>query len=395
MGAWLFLIAVALALGATLAAAMLHDPGYVLVAYGGVTVEASLWLTAGAVLALWLLVALAFAIVRRFRASGANVRAWFGRRRGAITQKRARLGTMLLIEERWEEAEDALLKVARKGDGLLADYLAAARAANSGNRLEQRDAVLAEAREALPDVAFLIDLAHSGLMQEAGQWQRSRTLLDTLRGRAPRHPVVLARLQAAFQALGDWDALAELAPSLPADASDGLAVAEVEAWRARLRNSAGSDVAELHARNTWKAMPKRLHEALLVDYAALASPKDAEAALRRAIEKNWTPAWVRRYAELPLAANVGQRRRVAEGWLQSHPDDPELLGALGRLAAADGQLDLASDYLIRSLEKRSDGATLKALAEVAVASNDLQTAVEYYGQIDGSQAETGDRIGAP
>lgn len=377
---WLVLLAAALAVGGLLAAAMLHDPGYLLVAYGDITLETSLWLALGALIALWVTVAVVGSLVRRSRAGGTRLAGWVRRRRSTAVRTRSVQGTMLLAEQRWRDAERVLLEAAEKGDAALADYLGAARAANAGNRFEQRDRILDQARTALPEASFAVDLVRSELQQQGGQWRRSVATLETLRGQAPRHPVVLMRLFEAHRALADWPAVADLANALPSEAGAELDAVQVAVWRARLGSSRHSDDGPVHARNTWKAMPKRLHddEDLLLEYADLGASPDAEAALRQGLQRHWRPSWVRRYGT--LGGDVAKRRKAATGWLADHPDDADLQLTLGRLAVADGDVDQARGYFEASLQARRDAETLVELAELAAESGDQALANGYYKQ---------------
>ena len=377
---WLVLLAAALAVGGVLAAAMLHDPGYVLVAYSDFTMETSLWLALGALIGLWLAVAVVGSLVRRSRSGRVRLAGWVRRRRSTAVRTRSLEGTMLLAEQRWREAEQALLEAAERGDPALADYLGAARAANAGDRFEQRDRILDQAKAALPEASFVVDLTRSELQQHGGQWRRSVATLLTLRSQAPRHPVVLMRLFEAHRALGDWQAVAELANALPSEAGADLDAVQVAVWKARLGSSRHSDDVAQHVRNTWKAMPKRLHddEALLLEYANLAAPPDAEAALRQGVQGHWRSSWVRRYGT--LAGDVAKRRKAAESWLATHPEDADLQLTLGRLALADGEVDQARAHFEDSLRARRDAETLIELAGLAAQSGDHAQANSYYRQ---------------
>ena len=390
---WLVLLAAALAVGGSLAAAMLHDPGYVLVAYSDFTLETSLWLALAVLIALWLAVAGVGSLVRRSRAGGTRLAGWVRRRRYATVRARSVQGAMLLAEQRWRDAEQVLLEAAENGDAALADYLGAARAANAGERYEQRDRILDQAKAALPETAFAVDLIRSELQQQGGQWRRSVATLATLRSQAPRHPVVLMRLFEAHRALADWQAVADLASALPSEADADLEAVQVSVWRARLGGSRHSDDVAHHVRNTWKAMPKRLHddEALLLDYAELAAPSDAEAALRHGLRRHWRASWVRRYGT--LAGDVDRRRKAASGWAAAHPEDADLQLTLGRLATADGEVDQARTHFENSLRARQDAETLIELAGLAARSGDHARANGYYRQALG-ESPGGDSIEA-
>ena len=198
------------------------------------------------------------------------------------------------------------------------------------------------------------------------------------------------RLFEAHRALADWQAVADLANALPSEADADLEPVQVAVWRARLGSSRHSDDSAVHVRNTWKAMPKRLHddEALLLDYADLAAPSDAEAALRQGLQRHWRSAWVRRYGT--LAGDVAKRRKEAGSWRAAHPEDADLELTLGRLAAADGDVDQARTHFEASLHARRDAETLIELAGLADESGDQALANGYY-----REALENSRAGSP
>lgn len=207
---WLIVVFAALALGGLLAALMLRDAGYVLVAYDGATFETSLWF---AVAALSLIAASAYLLGIAWRATargGARLAASRRHRSERTLRARAEHGAMLLLEGRWAEAERPLRETAPRLDVPLLGFVAAARAANGAERFADRDAVLDQAKTALPNAVFVLELMRSELQQQAGQWQASLDTLAGLRREAPRHPLVETRLLAARQALGSGDAAASV-----------------------------------------------------------------------------------------------------------------------------------------------------------------------------------------
>ena len=377
MIAWLVLALLALALGGVLAALLLHDPGYVLIAYADATLETSLWVSLAALLALWFTLAGALFLLRRLMRGGVGARAWFASRRQQSVRQRSLQGAMLLAEGRWREAAKALLAPPATRTPLL-DYFGAAQAANELDDYERRDQTLDRAKEAIPGADFVVELRRAELQQAVAQWRQSVATLAPLRQRAPGHPAVHARLFEAHKALGDWDAVAELAPSLPDDLPVDIQTA---IWRARLGNPPeGVDAAE-HATGVWRAMPRHLHdeEALLLAYVDVLASRDAtaaEAALRTGIKRRWTAAWVLRYGE--IRANPSSQLKTASNWLKHHPADPALLLTLGRLAAEAGELPQAKEHLEASLRAESSAAALAELGNLYAANGEQAAANGYF-----------------
>ena len=371
---FLLLLLLALAIGGAVALFVARDPGYVLVAYNGATLETSVWFALLCAIAFGLALFLISLACRRLLRVRAGVAARGERRARAQAQR----GTMLLAEGRWREAIGALLQSANAGGTPLANYVGAARAANRLGSFDERDAILARAAKALPDAALALELTRAELQQAAGQWPQAVQTYTALRRRTPRHPSVLNGLLAAHRALDDAEAAAELAPDLPAEAVNE---AHIAAWRARLQKNQASAEAAAHARNTCRAMPRKLRdvEALVLAYvdvlAAHGAEDEAEAALRRALKKHWRPSWVLRYGT--IGGDVAKRRSNAEGWLRRHADDVRLLLTLGRLALADNDLPAARKHLLASLDVNPTTATLVEIARLYAAEGDHQAAISH------------------
>ncbi|MDE0659434.1 MAG: hypothetical protein OXI79_07260 [Gammaproteobacteria bacterium] len=377
---FIVLLVVGLGAGAVLAFLMVRDPGYVLVSYDGSTIETSLWFALACLVLLALLVYLLVFLIRRLARSGFAVSGWFRWRRTTKARNRSLTGVMLLAEGRWSDAKRALLESADRVDTPLANLLAAARSANELGEHRERDEILTRARESTPQADFVVELVRAELQQVAGQWARSIATLNALRKQSPQHPLVLKRLLVAHEKVGDYDAVAELAPSLPKDAAPDMATVQAAIWRARFAKCKASANAAEHARKAWKAMPKKLRtdEVIVMDYVdALAdsAPVEAEGVLRRALKKQWREAWILRYGS--VESDPVKQLAIAKQWLKSRPDDPVLLLTLGRLAGWTGNVEEAMSYLEASLESREDADTLAELGRQCSSAGQVEAANDY------------------
>ena len=372
----------ALAIGGAVALFVARDPGYLLVAYDGASLETSVWFALLCAIALALALYCVSFVLRRLLRAGAGVVVWTGDRRATRARAKGQRGAARLAEGRWREAIDDLLASADSGGTPLANYLGAARAANLLASYNERDDILERAATALPDASLAVELTHAELQQAAGQWRQSMRTLTALRDRAPRHATVLKGLLAAHRALDDAEAAARLAPELPS--GEALEEVHLDAWRARLVKSRGSAQAVAHARNTWRAMPRKLRdsEPLVLTYVDVLADHDADAAaeavLRRALKRRWCASWVLRYGTLGGAA--GKRRANAREWLRDHAGDASLLLTLGRIARADGDAAAAREHLLASLEVDAAPATLAEMGRLCAAEGDHQAAASYFEQ---------------
>ena len=374
---WPLLAVAALALGGLLAGLMSSDPGYVLIAFRDATLETSVWFAAATLGAAALMVwAVAFLLRKTMRSANA-LGAWNASRRQRSLRSKAQQGAMLLAEARWQEAVKALPAPGETETSLL-DCFAAARAANEAGDAAMRDRILERTVETNPDAAFVANLMRSELQQAGGEWRASVETLDALQAKVPRHPLVAARLFAAHRALGEWDRVAELAPSLPDDLD---AETQVAIWRSRIARIDGDDAAK-QAQAAWKSVPKALKEdeALVLAYVDVLARHDAnaeaEAVLRRGIKGRWRDAWARRYGTVDGEAEG--MLATARGWLKERPNNADLLLTLGRLAKRCGDASGAKGYLQASVDSQPSADALRELGALNEAQGDAAAAAGYF-----------------
>ena len=374
---WPLLAVAALALGGLLAGLMSSDPGYVLIAFRDATLETSVWFAAAtlgtAALMVW---AVAFLLRKTMRSANA-LGAWNASRRQRSLRSKAQQGAMLLAEARWQEAVKALPAPGGTETSLL-DCFAAARAANEAGDAAMRDRILERTVETHPDAAFVANLMRSELQQAGGEWRASVETLEALQAQSPRHPLVAARLFAAHRALGEWERVAELAPSLPDDLD---AETQVAIWRSRIARIDGDDAAK-QAQAAWKSVPKALKEdeALVLAYVDVLARHDAnaeaEAVLRRGIKGRWRDAWAQRYGTVDGEAEG--MLATAKGWLKERPDNADLLLTLGRLAKRCGDASGAKGYLQASVDSQPSAEALRELGALSEVQGDAAAAAGYF-----------------
>jgi len=93
-------------------------------------------------------------------------------------------------------------------------------------------------------------------------------------------------------------------------------------------------------------------------------------AVEKALAADWDATLVSLYGELPRmeqaerVAEARTRIERAESWLLEHPQDPQLLGALGRLCAQAELWGKAQSYLETSLAFGESRATHLELARL-------------------------------
>ncbi|MDH4041360.1 MAG: heme biosynthesis protein HemY, partial [Gammaproteobacteria bacterium] len=200
-----------------------------------------------------------------------------------------------------------------------------------------------------------------------------------------RYPQALALLQRAYAGLGDAAGLAQLLPLLKKYRvlnAEEVARLETEAYGQALQQAGdGARGATLDSLcDAWHAMPAAVREnpAMIRRYAALLVEMGghalAEKTILHALKHGWDPELVRTYGYLQTD-NVRRQLSRAESWLAAHPEDPQLLLCLGRLAARDKLWGKSRDYFEKSyrLQRSPEicaelGRLLSALGEASIAA---------------------------
>jgi HemY protein len=379
----LFLVALlALVAGVGIVALIETEPGYLLIAYGGYTVESSFWV--GIVLIAALVLAL-YATVRflhRLFSSPASMLSWASERRLRQSSRLTSRGLVNFIEGNWSSARRQLLRGARHSEAPLLNYLIAAR---SSYRLQDPDAMrsqLASAAETDLDAGIAVDLTQAEMQLHAAQYEEALATLVRAGKNAGRHPYVLHLLCRAHEGLGDVEAVTELLPDLrkhrlrPAQEIDAL---EVRVHRTLMTQAVEDDDGAL-LQALWKKAPARLreepgaHVRYLEGLLACGETSLVEKAVVKILRKRWDSALVRLYGHIPRES-AQKPLATAEGWLKQRPDDPDVLLCLGRLALQERLWQRAREYLERSHKLRPSeevclelGRLLAAAGEHAAAS---------------------------
>lgn len=382
------LILVALLLGVGVVAIIETDPGYLLLAYGDYTLESSLWV--GLVLLVLLVLVLygLFALVRRLLGGGQSLAGWWGARRVRKASHLTRRGVINFSQGNWARARRELLRAADGSDLPLVNYLLAAQSSARLGEMDKMQEYLLAATDTGAGAAVAVDLARAEMLLQAGHYRQALGVLLPLRENAARHPRALLLLQRAYAGVEDWQALAELLPALKKH--NLLPAAEQEALEHQLygrllqqagEGGRGADVDGLCA--VWHKLPTESHRdpalvrlfvAQLVDMKAHAL---AEKTILQALKHDWDTELVRLYGHVQ-SPNPRQQLARAEGWLEAHPRDAQLLLCLGRLSARDKLWGKAREYYESSYRLQRSPETCAELGRLLAALGESNVASAYF-----------------
>ncbi|MDJ0938795.1 MAG: heme biosynthesis HemY N-terminal domain-containing protein [Woeseiaceae bacterium] len=340
------LIVVVLAfLSAVAAQALLSDPGYVAISIRGYTIESSVPVLLGGVVALVFALWAAKQIWQAPRRLGAA----YGRGRAERAGKKLTAGMIEVAEGNFARGEKLLARAAGSSTSPLFNYLQAARAAHLQGHDERRDEWLKLAYAETPEATNAVLLTQAEFQLDRGQYEHALATLRRIEENSRDHSYANALLGRLYFRLEDWDSLRELLPRL---GKHGRVNAEtVEKWtvRAHAEALAGApDGDALIAR--WNAVPRKYKndERLLEPYYTalirVGMHDKAEKELVAALKARWRGPLVRLYGMVE-GMDATKQLKQAETWLQKHAEDPDLLLAAARLCLRNELWGKARSYL--------------------------------------------------
>ncbi|MFT7285920.1 MAG: HemY protein [Halieaceae bacterium] len=381
MGSLFIIALLALLAGVGIVALIETEPGYLLVAYGGYTVETSFWVGILLIVAIVLSLYGLLRFLSRLISSPSSMLNWAGGRRLRQSARLSSRGLINFTEGNWARARKQLLRGARYSESPLMNYLLAARASYRLQEPEPMHRYLAQAAESDLEAGIAVDITRAELQLHGGQYEDALATLTRARANAAKHPYVLQLLWNAYDGLGDVEALVALLPEMRRHRV--LSAIQLDEREARVHHDllekagVSGDVAQLQAR--WKKYPARLKEqeaSQLHYFESLLACDEVvlvEKEIVRRLKKHWRPGLVRFYGRIPREG-AQKQLATAEGWFKQHPEDPELLLCLGRLAMSERLWSKAREYLEASHALHPSEETCLELGRLLAAAGEHSAA---------------------
>jgi len=339
------IVILALLISAFVAQALFADTGYVAISIRGYLVETNVPILLLAIA----LVVFAILVTVKLLAAPRLIGEAAGRYRAGRAGQKLTLGMIEVAEGNYAKGEKLLARAAGSSDAPLLNYLQAARAAHLQGQDERRDEWLKLAYENTPEAANAVLLTQAELQLDRGQYEQALATLRRLEENSREHSYALALLGRLYFRLEDWAMLAELLPRIEKQGRvDGRTL---DKWAVRVHREALHAAADGAAiDSTWRAVPKRVKsesDVLVAYFEALMRvglPDRAEKELAARLKSDWRGPLVRLYGLIETVDTSKQLSR-AEGWLDRHADDPDLLLATARLCLRNELWGKARSYL--------------------------------------------------
>ncbi|MCG8670113.1 MAG: heme biosynthesis protein HemY [Pseudomonadales bacterium] len=358
------------------------DPGYLLLALGGYTIE-----TSGIVAAVLLISFVAF-VYWTFRL----VEWLFEKGKGQTgARKKTTKGLIAYAEGNWAQAEKVLAKSASKHEVPLINYITAAKAAHEQGNDEKRDDYLRLAHESTKGVDTAIGLTKARLQYDSGQWEQCLATLVMLKQetKSPSYPNVLKMLADVYVKVEDWENLRATLPAIKKrkvlNKDQYLSLAQ-QCYLGLISTSSrtASATTQLHQlKQAWGEVPRgaRQKPDLLHAYCErlidLSAEQEAERTLATFLKKDWDDQLVRLYG-IVKGEDSDKQSLLAESWLRERPNNAMLLLALGRLSMQRQDWEKAQSYFQSSLSSRKTAEAYGELGRLLAHLGEHQASSEYF-----------------
>lgn len=363
----------------------LHEPGYVLLAWGHWSVELSLVLFAVLLIFAFIVLYLLLRFVIRVWVAPAEVAIRLQRTRAERARRRLIRGLLEYAEGRWAHAERLLIRGAAHSDTPLLNYLAAAHAAQRMQAYDRRDIYLRRAIESDPKAQVAVELSQAQLQLDHQQTEQALATLRHLREIAPDHAYVVRLLGKLYLELKDWEELERLLPRLRRSAT--VSPERFQQLETRIIRGMFDRARELgdlgRLKRAWESLPRKSRQRpeLLDLYcehlAALGQSEQAEHLLARALNGEWNDALAARYGRI-RSTDPARQLKAAEAWLSGHPHSVALLLSLARLSSAAQLWGKARGYYEASLAEQPDATAYFELGELLTRMQEETAATDCY-----------------
>lgn len=373
-----------LALAAGLAAAIQHDPGYILIAYAQTTVEMTIWVGLAVLAVFMFLLIFTFVSLRRGAKVSDKIGSFWNDRKASRGRSHTTLGMIAFIEGNWAKSRTLLTDALKGSEAPLVNYLLAARASHAMGDASASRHYLGLAEQTSAKASIAVALTQAEMQVDKGRLEEALATLTRARRNAERHPSVLSLLEKVYSGLRDWTSLLELLPDLrkhnilPPEKIDSL---ERQALMGQLEQAAQqSDVSAVqqwwkHLSRSWQR-DADLTLAYCKTLVAKGDQAAAEKVLRIALKNNWAANLVQLYG-LIVGADISRQLSAAEAWLKEHPEDAALLLSLGRLSLRNELWGKAKDYFERCYRRSPSAEVCFELGRLLSNMNDHSEAERY------------------
>ena len=382
----LLLSLLALLMGVFVISLIETEPGYVLIAIGGYTIESSVWFAIAVLILALLIFYASLRLLRKLALSHGSFKLWLEFRGSKRSAKLVNDGIINWIEGNWEKSRIFFLKSVKHSETPLLNYLMAARASYKLGENERVFEYLQAAEKSDGNAGIAIELTQAEMRLEAGQYEQALATLVRARRNAERHPYVLELLCKAYLGLKDWKSLLKLleevkkykvlSPKKLIDIEQSIYLGVLQ-----LRLDSVDPVEELSSR--WGKIPMNIRDeiplihqyiVLLINNSAYARAEDL---LFSTLRHKWDASLIKLVSFIE-EGDVKRRFKILKEWLPERANDGDLLLSLGKLAVNLDFFDEAREFFLKSLSTNPSPEVCMELGNLSALLGDSEESLRYF-----------------
>lgn len=360
-----------------------NNEGYVLIVRPPYRAELSVNLLLMLVVTTFIAMHLLLRLLHYTRQLPSNVRTYRENQRRREGQTAFREAQQALAEGRYPLAVKSAARAIELEESVGLSALIAARASHKLKQKSQREYYLAEAERLAPDQGIARLLTQAELLLEDRLYNQALNVLQKLEKIAPKHAAALQLQLKVESHLGHWEQVLTILEQL--DRMDAM-----EPWLAReIRQQVHQQLIRDYAQDLtalaayWKKLPEedRLNGRLAYQAAQTFIGAGAYEQANEIIGMSLTKGWDSKLAGLLgdcLTNTPNAQLEQAEYWLQTHPDDANLLLSLGNMCKSLALWGKAQSYFEASLSVQPSAIAHLALARLLEERGEKEAAYAHY-----------------
>ena len=390
MRSYLIVLILTVLFGAFFVGIVQEHQGYMLIVLDQMSIQMNIWM-AGLVFCVIVFLAIAVSLIFSDLSSGFGFRKKWMDHIQTKSFKSTMTGLQSYVLGSWDDAVQQLSfeKKPILPTEILLQYLAKAEA-NDGN-LDRARAIIEELKRRFPKQRSEADLLLAGVLCDESRYPEAEDLLWEAHQRDSSNWLIIENLVNISFRNQNWTRICELFPLLKNNKSvlsKKKIYVEEKAYQAKILNflDAFSDDAQAKRKKLeelWKSIPRKYRKSstVIITFTnalnSVGLGADAKILLEKELVKRWCPLLVSQFGKIEEPTTL-EHLASAELWLKQHPNDGELLLALGRISRRLDFFAKATDYLEQLLSQDYSTAAMTELAAVKTNLGEMTCAIHLY-----------------
>ncbi len=379
--------------GAVLGTLINLDPGYVLLAWGGTSLEMSIWVLMICIGLLFVTLSFSLRFLLALNLPFLALGHWQQASRTKRMQAQIRQGLLALADGQNARAQTKLSPIAETTDQPFVVIPALAQALGRQGKLNEAKRLLDQFVKQFPNAKQLSLLKLAEIYAYQGHHKSALDSLQTLHQFNPKHAEANQLMMDLLTRLSMWNQLIELLAEVGRFKQfddEQLAKQQQLAYRQAFNSAntkqgsaAASCLDELQV--LWNKAPKAItaDAPSIVDYAKAMARIEGDTGTRtqifieRSLAKKWSDDLVLVYGHLPLN-DIAKSLKQAEQWQEHAKNSAALQLTLGRLCVGLELWGKAEDYLNASIQLQASKEAHAEMARLQYKMGQIEQAIVNY-----------------